>query len=288
MRRLLAATVIGFHSWAFTSGGSLGKRRRVASRLPRIPAVILVFILIDVSLGLSYLLNEMIERPIAKLTLLLDLDEEQNFSTWYSSTQWFCVSIFLGLFAHSNFRISQKRSWLLPVLALLFLALSVDEIARIHEWLGQKTDILLPGGSRANTSLPDTGIWMFVIGIPFLAAFVWLISSIRMYFQDTPSALIKIFAGMLIMLIGALGFDGLTNFVAPGSMYAVLQVFLEEFLEMLGGTIMLWGSYDLLLAHGFAISLAAAALDHPAQKPSTATPTNRRKRAISNRRPRAA
>ena len=59
---------------------------------------------------------------------------------------------------------------------------------------------------------------MFVGGLPFLAAFVWLISSIRIYFQDIPNALIKIFAGILITLSGTIGFETLTNFVVPGSM----------------------------------------------------------------------
>ena len=104
----------------------------------------------------------------------------------------------LSLFAHSNFWLAQRRSWLLAVLPLVFLALSVDEVARIQEWIGERTDILLPGGSRANTPLPETGIWMFVVGVSFLAAFVRLISSIRMYFQDNPNELIKVFAGMLI------------------------------------------------------------------------------------------
>jgi hypothetical protein len=166
------------------------------------------------------------------------------------------VAIFLGLFAHSNFWLAQRKSWLLPLLPLLFLALSVDEVARIHEWLGEKTDVLLPGGSRAKTLLPETGIWMFVIGIPFLAAFVWLIFSIKMYFQDAPNAFIKLFAGMLITLSGALGFETLTNFAAPASMYGMLRIFSEEFCEILGGTIVLWGSYELLIAHGFGYSLA--------------------------------
>lgn len=285
MRRLLVAAVSGLNSWAFTSVGSLTKIRKIAFRPPRLPLLILVFILIDVSLGLGYIVNELVGRPSVKLTMLLDLDNESNLPTWYSSTQWFCVAIMLGLFAHSNFWLAQRRSWLLAVLPLVFLALSVDEVARIHEWIGERTEILLPGGSRANTPVPETGIWMFVVGVPFLAAFFWLISSIRMYFRDTPNALIKVFAGMLITLSGALGFETLANLVVPGSMYGILQVFSEEFCEMLGGTIVLWGSYELLLAHGFAYSLTPVVLGSPAQESSLypATPKNsKRKQALSS------
>jgi hypothetical protein len=290
MRRLLVATAIGLNSWAFTSIGSSGKRRKHASRLPRIPTLILVFIMIDISLGLGYMVNELVGRPYPILTLQLDLNRESNLPTWYSSMQWFCVAIFLGLFAHSKFKLQQKRSWLLVVIALLFLALSVDEVARIHEWVGGKTEILLPGGDRANTVFPVTGIWMFVIGIPFLAAFVWLIFSIRIFFQHNRAAFIKLFVGMLITLGGALGFETLTNFVAPGSMYEILTVFSEEVCEIIGGTVVLWGSYELLLGPGFTLASALAVLDTPAQKSSQySTPKNRkRKRARSNAQPRAA
>mgnify|MGYP003575294215 CR=1 FL=1 len=278
MRRLLISSVTRLSFWPSIS-------------VRRIPALILIFFLIDVALGLGYIVNELFGRPYDKLTLLLDLSRESNLPTWYSSTQWFCVAIFLGLFACSNFRLAQRRSWLLPLISLLFLALSVDEVARIHEWLGEKTDILLPGGSRTNTMVPETGIWMLVIGGPFLAAFVWLIFSIRPYFQGNRNALIKLFVGMLITLSGALGFETLTNFVVPGSMYGILRVFSEEFCEIVGGTVVLWGSYELLLAHGFALSLAPVVLGSPAQKPSLypTTPNNsKRKRALSNGRTRAA
>jgi hypothetical protein len=260
IRRLLISIVIGSSFWASISVKFFRKYKKMVFRIWRIPALILIFFLIDLALGLGYIVNELVGRPYEKLTLLLDLSRESNLPTWYSSMQWFCVAIFLGLFAHSNFRLAQIRSWLLPIVSLLFLALSVDEVARIHEWLGEKTDILLPGGSRANTLLHQTGIWMFVIGIPFLATFVWLFFSIRMYFQYSPNALIKLFVGMLTTLSGALGFETLTNFVSPGSMYGILRVFAEEFCEIVGGTIVLWGSYELLVAHGFAYWLAPYSL----------------------------
>src|SRR5687767_14324038 len=110
----------------------------------RVPPFILVLFIIDMALGLSYLTNELVRRPYAILTVFLDFDGEGNLPTWYSSIQWFCVSTFMGLFAHSNFSIAQRKSWLLPALPLLFLAFSLDEVAQTHEWLGQKSDILLP------------------------------------------------------------------------------------------------------------------------------------------------
>ena len=203
--------------------------------------------MIDLALGMAYILNELAGRPYVRLTAFLDLGKEGNLPTWYSSIQWFCVAILLGIFAHRNFSLSQRKSWLLLTLPLLFLVLSLDEVAQIHEWLGKMSDMLLPGGSRKNTLFSQTGIWMFAIGVPFLALFVVLILSLRIYFQRVPGAFAKIFLGTLFMLAGTIGIETLTNFITPGSVFGVLQVLSEEFCEMLGGTIVLWGSYELVI-----------------------------------------
>jgi len=221
----------------------------------RIPTFILIFFIIDLALGVAYIFTYLAERSDKMLPVFLDLKQEGNLPTWYSSIQWFCVATLLGIFAQRNFRLSQSKSWLLAILPLVFLAFSLDEAARIHEWLGNKSDIFLPDTSRENALVSRTGIWMFVIGVPFLALFVGLILSIRTYFQRTPGALVKILLGMAITLSGALGVETITNFVAPHSVYDVLYVLSEELCEMLGGTIVLWGSYELLYRYRFAFRL---------------------------------
>jgi hypothetical protein len=138
---------------------------------------------------------------------------------------------------------------------------SLDEIAQIHEGLGRKSEILLPGTSRQNALFSQTGIWMLLIGVPFLALFVVMILSIQTYFQRAHGALAKMCLGMAISLAGAIGVEILSNFVAPNSVYDVLQVFSEELCEMLGSTIVLWGSFELLDKHGFALRLDRAEIN---------------------------
>jgi hypothetical protein len=227
----------------------------------RIPTPILIFFIVDVALGIAYLFNYLAGRPYGTLTIFLDLDREGNLPTWYSSMQWCCVAALWGIFTHHHFSPSQKKSWLLIILPLVFLLLSLDEVAEIHERLGRKSDIFLPGTSRKNTLFPGTGIWMFVIGVPFIALFVGLVFSIRTYFQRAPGAFIKIFLGMAISVAGAIGVETLRNFVAPNSAYDVFQVFSEELCEMLGCTMVLWGSYELLDKHGFAMRFDRAETD---------------------------
>jgi hypothetical protein len=67
--------------------------------------------------------------------------------------------------------------------------------------------------------------------------------------------LVKLLLGMAVTLAGAAGVETLTNFTVPGSAYGMLQVLAEEMAELLGATIVLWGSYDLLAEHRFALKL---------------------------------
>ena len=227
----------------------------------RIPTVILVFFVVDLAIGLAYVFNYLADRPFWKLTTFLDLNGESNLPTWYSSIQWFGAAALLGIFTQRNFRLSQSKSWLLVVLPLVFLALSLDEVARIHEWLGQKSDKFVLGASRETTMFSKPGIWMFAIGVPFLTFFAGLIRSVQAYFKRASGAFVKINLGIAIMLTGAIGIEILSNFVTPNSVYSVIQVFSEELCEMVGATVVLWGSYELLCRHGFIFKLDKAETD---------------------------
>jgi hypothetical protein len=234
----------------------------------RIPAVIAMLLLIDLIFGFLYLSDYAAGQPLGELTSFIDLNGEQNLPTWYSSVQWFLVAALLGVFAWKNVGMREAGSWLLLALPSVFLFFSLDEVAQIHEWLGDKSDILLPGSDRANTPFFHTGIWMFVLGLPFLAFFVALILSMRAYFRRAPGSLVRMFAGMAVMLAGTIGFETLHNFVDPGSIYGALQIAFEETCEMLGATLILWGSYELLRGHGLTWSLDR--VDASAKKPAAA------------------
>ena len=48
-------------------------------------------------------------------------------------------------------------------------------------------------------------------------------------------------------MIGATGGDFVANFLDPGSPAAIMEILVEEMLEMVGATVILWGSIELLL-----------------------------------------
>lgn len=221
----------------------------------RIPVLVRWCFGIDLVLALAYLFDSLFGGVSWKLSELLHLEHESNLPTWYSSTQLFVVAAMLGLFAYRNFDRSRRRSWFLAVLPLVFLALSIDEIAEIHEWLGYKTDVLLPGGHRRNTWFWYTGVYMFLVGIPFLVFLLVLIRSLSGYFGRVPGVTRKYLLGAVLLMGGASGVELVSNFVPVQSAAHVVQVFFEELLEMLGVTVWLWATHDLLLAHGFKVEL---------------------------------
>jgi hypothetical protein len=63
-----------------------------------------------------------------------------------------------------------------------------------------------------------------------------------------PAAFTKCFVRLAVFAAGALGMETLSNFTVPGSAAQLAQVTVEELLEMLGATIVLWGCVDLLQA----------------------------------------
>jgi hypothetical protein len=212
-----------------------------------------ILLAINLMLGMAYIINYLIGWSFPKLTSFVDLNGEDNLPTWYSSIQWFCVATLFGIFAWRNIRPSSWRSWLLLALPLIFLAFSLDEVAQIHEWLGFKTDRFLPGKTRLHTMFQETGIWALIVGPPFIALFGSVMFSLRTYFKHAPGAFVKLLLGMTVMLLGALGLETLSNFIDIKSGFYILEIVMEEFFEMTGSTIILWGSYELLQRDGFAI-----------------------------------
>ncbi len=206
------------------------------------PPLVLGLYLGNLALVFLFVANHLLGEPSRQLTLWLDLDGEQNVPTWYTSMQWFLAAALLALFAE---RLPARRRFAFAVLPLAFLAMSLDEVIGVHEWLGVKSDTLLAAGDRQASLFSANGIWVLVIGLPFVALLGVLLYSLRECFRAAPGALWTIAAGLAIAAVGALGFEMLLNFVPRyGTEEAILEL-LEETLEMVGATTVVWGAYAL-------------------------------------------
>ncbi len=208
-----------------------------------IPRIILLFIICDVLIVAAYLLAQSFDLSNDWLMDFLDIDNENNLPAWYSSVKLLVIGLLLLVYTLSGENRSGKYRlrFLLP---MIFILLSLDEIAMLHESLGTFSDFLLPRGTRRGTAFRVTGIWMFVLGVPFIGLMTWLVMDF--YRQINESEVIrKLVAGLVIFLTAALFIEIFSNYYRRGIGYLV-QVSLEEFGEMIGATIILWAVYDLL------------------------------------------
>jgi hypothetical protein len=172
------------------------------------------------------------------LVRLFDVNEENNIPSWYSSISLLFCSVLLGVIAtvKSQRRDRFARHWL--GLAVLFLLMSVDEAASVHE-------LLIPLGGMFKAS----GAFLFFWVVPAMVFVVGMLFAYTKFLIALPSKTRDLFlvAGT-VFVFGSIGFEMIgayyfDNFVSKDpaafssgwpalSMAIVLAV--EELLEMLG------------------------------------------------------
>lgn len=159
---------------------------------------------------------------------LFDFDTERNIPTLYSSIALFFCSVLLTSIASLYKRIDKTYMYWLG-LAVIFLFLSIDEIASIHEKLTNPTRELL--------HTDETGMFRFAWIIPYSIVLVIFLLSYLKFLYNLPRKIGYLFVlSGGIFVIGALGLEslgGLPIFRSNKLIYSLLLTS-EEFLEMLG------------------------------------------------------
>lgn len=246
--------------------------------LRSIPLFILALIAVDITLVLAPVIDYTLGSPFPRLRNLLNLGGEMTIQAWYSSIQWFMAAALLGLMCFHAYRNRLRGMIPLGLLALACIAFSIDEFVAVHEWIGDRSDALLPGGDRANTAFSRTGIWPLLLGIPVVAILVTLVARLRhVFILRSRRALILLTSGLAMMFTGALVVELAVNLIEPTEGYSgwlLLQHVAEEFLEMLGITFIVWSALELLRDYGFALQL-------PAMQPVRATVRERSRSHIA-------
>lgn len=236
----------------------LYEARAVGSRY-NVPPFVFGFLACDFALAVLYLTNFSVGQPSPKLTLLVDLSGEANLPAWYSSMKLFLVAVLLAVFAYAKFDRHSLLSWTLLGWPLVFAALSFDETAEIHEWLGGKSDMLLPGGTRRGTIFHNTGIWLVLLGVPFTLFMIGLFACLRRYLRGRPEVAKIMITAMVVYIGSAVGIEMISNFVPTEGPAYVIQVASEELGEMIGITLFVWGAFELLRSYGYTISFPESA-----------------------------
>lgn len=220
-----------------------------------IAGVYLVSVLVQVALLAG---DYRIPRNIVRL---VDLDQENNLPTWLSSTN-LLISAILAAFitkAKQAQRDAYTLYWL--GLCLVFLYLSVDEAASLHE----------APNDRLRHVLGTSGGALFAAWVIPAMAVVSIFAGLYLRFLFSLPRRIQaliVLAGMLYVL-GAVGFEMLSwsyrapmfdpeNHLASRDLTYMMITHLEEFLEMLGVALFIYALLSYIEIERISISMTVS------------------------------
>lgn len=203
-------------------------------------------ILFELCLVLIFAVDTALGSPRLSIQQLFDLDGEGNIPAWFSSVQLFLI----GLLFFLNSRRFDPDHTPSPLFLLMvsagFIFLSADEVASIHE----KLSVVFKHVEWIPRFKGDHGLWVFIYAIIGL---ILLLANLRAFvamWNRYRHATSIMAIGMGFFLLGGVGLEAIGyQFLRSGStplLYSA-EVALEEFLEMSGASITLYGTILMLL-----------------------------------------
>jgi hypothetical protein len=217
---------------------------------------LLTFLLaFEILLVLSYCVVHIFAPDIkwGPIKLFVDMNREAAIPTWFSTVQLFTISVLLLFLARAS---KQLRKYLI-LFGLGFMFLSMDEAAVIHEKISDSARRLEWQWLLSLTFGGSHQAWM----IPYLVlALIVILFCYRFFilaWQSFRHEALIVAAGLAIFGVGGIGLELLGFYFEdhPSETPYAWSVAGEEFLEMAGMTVVLYGS--LLLG----IKLQSGSLD---------------------------
>jgi hypothetical protein len=170
-------------------------------------------------------------------------DEEANVPTWYSSSVLLVCSGLLALIAYSTRRAHGRfaRHW--AMLAVIFLALSVDEEAALHEGAIRLRETFRVGGVFYYAWVIPGLIFVTVVAVAFLRFVLSLPRRTRVLF----------IASAAVFVSGALGFEMIggarAEIYGKDNLVQDLLTTVEELFEMAGAALFVYALLDYIRRH---------------------------------------
>lgn len=189
--------------------------------------------------------------------LLFDMDEETTIPAWFSSMQFFSIGLVLLLLWHRGGAATPSGRFLL-IFGAAFVFLSMDEAAMVHE----RVNGALANNASALPQLEDGhGIWMYLYAIAaiLLLLLIWR-DLLEVWRRFRPASLV-VLVGMAIFVFGAVVLELLTYFGMRRDVTSWLfraEVVLEELFELMGVSVMLYGTL-LFALHKIRVDASASA-----------------------------
>lgn len=206
-------------------------------------------VLIEITFVIGYFAAAVI--PINKLYKIFNLDGESTIPSWFSSMQLFLI----GLIFWTKSIQPNNFPFIPPIffraVGAGFIYLSADEACQFHEKIGNTLRVIdngtnvIPHFEGGN----GHGFWLlpyFLIVISLVLIFVKDIIAFFKYYKH--SAIVMI-CGLSISILGAVGFEIIGYGLRDSNQFLpyIFEVAAEEFFEMLGFSLFLYGATLMLI-----------------------------------------
>jgi MFS family permease len=203
------------------------------------------FVLLVLHLTLQYLNLVVFSEKhglVFELSNRFDFDDESSIPTWVSQAVFLGVGASAFFAAYMSDNGSRRNLW--RVIGAGAVLVSIDEILALHETFLQSMHTLYFGDSAPQAF---ANAWWFLLPFVLIIA-VWIIVWMV---RVLPVRTVWLFAfGAFVYLVGAAGFDIVTNSIAKDS-YASqgILVAAEQTLEMIGGFLFFYAVADYIESH---------------------------------------
>jgi hypothetical protein len=205
---------------------------------------LIVLLLVAASLGASYLALVPVANPFLlkareSVIRLVWLDGECNIPSWFSSCLLFIASQLLALITLAHRRDRSVSRWLL--LSLIFLFLSLDETAQLHELsIAPLRDTFHTSGLLRYPWIIPGGIAVAILGVSYLR-----------FLGNLPRNTRRLFVAAAVIYVGgAVGLEALSgrqsSLHGEHNLAYHLIITAEELLEMTGVVVFIYALLDYI------------------------------------------
>ncbi len=183
--------------------------------------------------------DDLIDVPKPDFIHIFHLSHEDAIPTWLSSV----ILMFGALAAYRGFRIGQQKD--IPgaraflIAAILLAAMACDEVAQIHERIGDWIPLLhlFPADWKRNAR------WVWIGGPIILILFAFAINALRKPLALAPGSNLLLAGGFGAIFLGGVVVESTINWLNHEELQWVwdAETILEEGLELTGGLLILYG-----------------------------------------------
>jgi len=177
---------------------------------------------------------------------LFDLDGEANIPAWFSSAQLLFIALVFWTHALRQAARVHPSKLFFAVAGCAAAYVSMDETAQIHEgvtaWLGKRYVDWLPRFTLSH-------FWMVMLVVAIVITLLQLFAvDLKAIWQGNRRLALTGLVGIIVGLSGGMGLETLGYKLLHGnrtSLWYNAEVTLEEFMEMLGASLILYATLKL-------------------------------------------